>query len=79
MKYLIWLKTNIKIVVHNLFKSICFSKSRFTLVNNDFSNYSFNVSVKLFECNVPKNTSYFIGSNQDIAVKQLLYVKRIKL
>lgn len=42
-------------------------------------NNRFNVSVKLFECNVPKNTSYFIGSNQDIAVKQLLYVKRIKL
>lgn len=31
---------NIKLVVNNLFKSVCFSKSRFTLVNNDFSNYT---------------------------------------
>lgn len=31
---------NIKLVINNLFKSICFSKSRFTLVNNDFSNYT---------------------------------------
>lgn len=33
---------DIKIVVHNLFKSnsICFNKSRFTLVNNDFNGYT---------------------------------------
>lgn len=33
---------DIKIVVHNLFKSnsICFNKSRFTLVNNNFNDYT---------------------------------------
>lgn len=36
--------------------------------------------VKLFECKVPRYTSYFIGDDQeDIAVKELIYIKRIKL
>lgn len=33
--------------------------------------------VRLFECQVPKYTPYFIGENQDIAVKKLIYVKKI--
>lgn len=35
--------------------------------------------IKLFECKVPRYTPYFIGDDQEIAVKELIYIKRIKL